>query len=79
MQIFCIEKRETINPRSMNTDVVEWFFGDGRQMVGGSTRKMSAHQWCYADFKAAAFNAGKHNLIGNNATGKDHFGRAKRF
>ncbi len=63
----------------MNTDVVEWFFGDGHQVVGGSTRKMSARQWCHAGFKAAAFNAGRHNLIGNNATGANHFNQMKRF
>ena len=79
MQIYCIERGESINPRSMNADVVEWFFGDGRQIVGGSTRKMTARQLCYVDFKAAAFNAGKHNLIGNNASDKNHFGREKRF
>ena len=79
IQIYCVEGGQSINPRSMNTDVVEWFFGDGRQMVGGSTNKMTARQWNHAGFKAAAFNAGKHNLVGNNKTGQDIFGRQKRF
>ena len=30
IQIYCIEKKEKINPRVINTDVVEWFFGDAR-------------------------------------------------
>lgn len=37
IQLFCIDTKQKINPRSMNTYVVEWYFGDGRQMVGGST------------------------------------------
>ena len=79
IQIYCVEGGESVNPRSMNTDVVEWFFGDGSQMCGGSTNKMTARQWYYAGFKAAAFNAGKHNLTGNNKTRQDPFGRQKRF
>ncbi|KAL7527593.1 hypothetical protein ACHAXR_005041, partial [Thalassiosira sp. AJA248-18] len=68
---YCLEKREKINPRSLNTDVVEWFFGDVRQMVGGSTDKMTARGWNYGDYKARAYNAGMHNLHGNNKTGDD--------
>ena len=30
IQLYCVEEGESINPRSMNTDVIEWFFGDGR-------------------------------------------------
>lgn len=79
IQIYCVEGGQSVNPRRMNTDVVEWFFGDGRQMVGGSTNKMTARQWNHAGFKAAAFNLGKHNLVGNNKSGQDLFGRQKRF
>ena len=40
IQLHCIEKGESVNPRVMNTDVVEWFFGACRQMVGGATNKL---------------------------------------
>ena len=33
IQLYCVVKRESINPQSMNTDVVEWIFGDAHQMV----------------------------------------------
>ena len=52
----------------MNTDVVECFFGDGRQMVGGSTNKMTLRQCGHAGFKAGAFSAGQHGVVGNNRT-----------
>jgi hypothetical protein len=78
IQIYCVVKKERINPRSLNTDVIEWFFGDGRQMVGGSQRKMTANQWDHAGFKATAFDAGRHNLVGNNKTGENMFNRDSR-
>ena len=71
IEIYCVEKCKKINPRSLNTDVVERFFGDGRQMVGGSTNSMTARQWDHSSFKAQAFNVGMHNLKTNNATGED--------
>jgi hypothetical protein len=40
IQLYCIEKGVSINPRVINTDVVEWFFGDARSMVGGATNKL---------------------------------------
>ena len=79
IQIHCIEGGNSIRPRSLNTDVVEWFFGDARQSVGGSTNKLSALGMDHAGAKASAHNAGKHNLVGNNKTGGDHFGRNARF
>ena len=79
IQIYCIEKGVSINPKSMNTDVVEWFFGDARQMVGGSTNKMTANQMNRAGKKANAFTAGKHNMVGNNATVDNHFGRNRKY
>ncbi|EJK46778.1 hypothetical protein THAOC_34538 [Thalassiosira oceanica] len=33
IQEYCIKKKVSINPKSLNTDVCEWFFGNGRQMV----------------------------------------------
>ncbi len=41
----------------MNTDTAEWFFGDARQMVGGSTNKLAAAGFDCADKKASTFNA----------------------
>ena len=79
IQMYSVQNGQKVNPRSMNTDVVEWFFGDGRQMVGGSTNKMTARQWNHAGFKAAAFNAGKHGLVGNNKTGVNMFDRHYKF
>jgi hypothetical protein len=71
IQLYCIEKKETIKPRVINTDVVEWFFGDARSMVGGSTNKLRAKAADAADRKAGAFNRGKHGVLGNNKSGED--------
>lgn len=79
IQIYCVEKGMSINPRAMNTDTVEWFFGDARQMVGGSTNKMTAAGMDRADKKANTFNAAKFRLVGNNSTGENYFGRQKRY
>jgi hypothetical protein len=49
IQIYCVMKGESISPRTMNTDTVEWFFGDARQMVGGSTNKLTAAGFDRAD------------------------------
>jgi len=68
IEIYCVEKGESINPCTMNTDVVEWFFGDGRKMEDGSTTNMTAKKWIHAGFKASAFNHEFHNLVGNNKT-----------
>ncbi len=79
MQIYCLIKGESISPRTMNTDTVEWFFGDARQMVGGSTNKLTAAGFDRADKKASTFDAVKFSLVGNNSTGENIFGRNKRF
>ncbi|KAL7542027.1 hypothetical protein ACHAWF_011062 [Thalassiosira exigua] len=79
IQLYCIERDEKLDPRSMNTDVVEWFFGNGRQSVGGSTNKLTARGWGHAGFKEQAFQVGRHNVVGNNKTGADVFARKKRF
>ena len=42
IEICCIQKHVSVNPRSMNTDTVERTFGDKRQMVGGSHNKLTA-------------------------------------
>jgi hypothetical protein len=61
----------------MNTDTVEWFFGDARQMVGGSTNKLTAAGFDRADKKASTFNAAKFSLVGNNSAGANMFSRNK--
>lgn len=71
IQLYCIEKGQSIRPKSLNTDVVEWLFGDCRQMAGGSTNSLTARQWNHGDGKAAACNAGRHNVVGNNKTSND--------
>jgi hypothetical protein len=79
IQIYCVKKGESISPRTMNTDTVECFFGDARQMVGGSTNKLTAAGFDRADKKASTFNAAKFSLVGNNSTGANMFGRNKKF
>ncbi len=59
----------------MNTDTVEWHFADARQMVRGSTNKLSATAFDIADKKAGCFNAANFSLLGNNANGVNAFGR----
>ena len=51
----------------MNTDTVEWFFGDAQQMVGGSTNKLTVAGFDQADKKARTFNAAKFYTVGNNS------------
>ena len=72
-------KGESISPQTMNTDTVECFFGDARQMVGGSSNKLTAAGFDQADKKASTFNYAKFSLVGNNSTGHNVFGRNKRF
>merc|ERR1711957_193110 len=69
IQIYCIEKKEKINPRVINTDVVEWFFGDARSMCGGATNKLRAKCANAADIMAGAFTRGRHGVVGNNKSG----------
>ena len=79
ISIYCVIKGKSISLWTMNTDTVEWFFGDARQMVGGSTNKLTAAGFNRADKKASTFNAAKFSLVGNNSTGDNIFGRNKRF
>ncbi len=79
MHIYCVIKGESISPRTMNTDTVEWFFRDARQMAGGSTNKLTVAGFDSADKKAITFNASNFSLLGNNLTGDTIFGRNKRF
>ena len=71
IQIYCIEKKQSLNPRVVNTDVVEWFFGDARSMVGGATNRLGVRGFDAADRKSSAFNRGRHGVVGNNKSGKD--------
>ena len=69
IQLHCVEKNVEINPRVINTDAIEWFFGDARSMVGGATNKLRAKDANAADRKASAFNRGRHGAVGNNKSG----------
>ena len=66
IQLHCAKKQVVINPRVVNTDVVEWFFGDTCSMVGGATNKLRVKVANAADKKASAFNKGWHGVVSNN-------------
>ena len=72
-------KSESISPRTLNTDTVEWFFGDARQMVGGSSNKLTAAGFDRADKKASTFNHANFSLVGNNSARHNVFGMNQRF
>jgi len=55
----CIEKREPINKGVINTNVVEWYFGDTRNIVGNTTNKLRAKPVITPDRKADALNRKK--------------------
>ena len=57
----------------MNTDTVEWHFGNARQMVGGSTNTLTAAGFDNADKKASTFNAANMTIVGNNSLGEIFF------
>ena len=63
----------------MNTDVVEWFFGNCRQFVVGRTTKLTVCGWNAGDFKASAVKAATHNVVGNNKSVDDMLKREKRI
>ena len=79
IDIFCAKNGERINPRTMNTDTVEWHFGNARQMVGGSTNKLTAAGFDNADKKASAFNAANMDIVGNNSLGVNIFDSKNRY
>jgi hypothetical protein len=61
----------------MNTDIVEWTFGDKWQMLGGSHNKLTVLGFGRGDKKSNAFNVAKCRLVGNNKTGENFFKQAK--
>jgi hypothetical protein len=63
----------------MNTDTVEWHFGNARQMVPGSSNMLTAAGWDNAAKKASAFYASKMVLVGNNSSGENPFSRNTKF
>jgi hypothetical protein len=63
IHIYCVEQGENVRPQTMNTDTIEWFFGDARQMVGGSMNKMTARTFNWADKQASTFNAANFALV----------------
>ena len=71
IQIYCIEKGMKLVPRKLNTDPCENYFGNGRQMVGGSTHAMTTSQWGHADAKAGLAEAANFAAIGNSKNSQD--------
>ena len=63
----------------MNTDMVEWHFGNARQMVPGSSNTLTAAGWDNAARKTSAFNGSKMVLVGNSASGENLFSRYTKF
>jgi hypothetical protein len=63
----------------MNTDTVEWYFGNTRQMVPGSSNTLTAAGWDNAARKASAFNESNMVLVGNNSSGESLFSRNTKF
>ena len=56
IQLYCINNNTTVNLYVINTDVVEWFFGNTRSMVRESTNKLRAKAAAAADRKVGAFS-----------------------
>ena len=79
IDIFCAKNGERINSQTMNTDTVEWHFGNARQMVGGSTNKLTAAGFDNANKKASTFNAANMAIVGNNSLGVNIFDSKKRY
>jgi hypothetical protein len=79
IKIFCIKNGKRINPRTINTDTIEWHFGNARQMVGGSTDKMTATSFDNADKKASTFNAANMAIVGSNLVGVNSFKSKKQY
>ncbi len=67
IKIFCVGNGKKINPQSMNTDTVEWHFGNARQIVCGSTNKLTAAGFDNADKKARTFSMANIAIVGNNS------------
>jgi hypothetical protein len=65
LQIYFVEQGESVTPQTMNTDTVEWFFGDARQMVSGIRKKVTARTFNRADKQASTFDAANFALVGN--------------
>jgi hypothetical protein len=72
IDIFCAKDGERIDPRTMNTDTVEWHFGNARQMVGGSANKLTAAGFDNANKKASTFSTANMAIVGNNSLGGEY-------
>ena len=73
IQLYCINRGMTIDPRAINTDPVEHHFGNGRQMVGGSTNSMTTSAWGHSDAKSGLAKTANYSNVGNNRHAEDHF------
>jgi hypothetical protein len=79
IDIFCAKNGENINPWTMNTNTVEWHFGNARQMVDGSTNKLTAAGFDNANKKASTFNAANMAIVGNISSGVNIFDSKKQY
>jgi hypothetical protein len=79
IDIFCAKNGERINPRTMNTNTVEWHFGNARQTVGGSTNKLTAAGFDNADKIGSTFSATNMAIVGNNSLGVNIFDSKKQY
>jgi hypothetical protein len=77
IKIFCVRNGKKINPQTMNVDTVEWHCGNARQMVGGSTNKLTAASFDNANKKASTFNMVNMAIAGNNSSGLNIFASKK--
>ena len=53
-------------PHKLNTDPCENYFGNGWQMVRGSSHVMTTSQWGHADAKAGLAEAANYAAIGKS-------------
>ena len=75
--VLCDEGREYQPMNDEHRHRAGVVFWRARQMVGGSTNKLTAAGFDRADKKASTFNAAEFSLVGNNSTGANMFGRKK--
>jgi hypothetical protein len=79
IEIFCIRNGKKINPQAMNKDTIEWRFGNARQVVSGSTKKLTAAGFDNTDKKASTFNMANMVVVGNNSSGANIFASKNQY
>ena len=66
IQLYCLERGFTVNPRTLCTDTVEQHFGNSKQHHGGSRQGLTVQQMNNADTTAGVVNDSYWGLVGNN-------------